>query len=303
MPYFKIYIKGKDTPLEYYEDSEAIEFVKQKLDEKFAPLKEFAKKAWGGMSPFDKAALATAPLPIIGDITGLVADADMFINDPESRTLLNAGLSAAGLIPFVPALSTVRKVNNPPMDEASKMERAKEQGYKRGFYRGGKPPDEKGLMGGQQFYSRDKEYAEGFGEKSPDFREYMLNIEKPLNWNSAINKADIDDIESYLNKIGDKRLSPYLQDIVATDYEGEISGATLYQLLDNVGIETPEGILKASGFDAIDTGRDVRKITKEGVRDLTAAFDPSKKLDPNVFATGAVGAIGLSAINDEDSQD
>jgi len=111
MPYFKIYIKGKDTPLEYYEDSEAIEFVKQKLDEKFAPLKEFAKKAWGGMSPFDKAALATAPLPVIGDITGLVADADMFINDPESRTLLNVGLSAAGLIPFVPALSITSKLN------------------------------------------------------------------------------------------------------------------------------------------------------------------------------------------------
>jgi hypothetical protein len=52
----------------------------------------------------DNAALATAPIPIVGDVLGLGADAHRFATDPESRTWGNAGLAALGLLPFVPPL-------------------------------------------------------------------------------------------------------------------------------------------------------------------------------------------------------
>lgn len=62
-------------------------------------------------NPLDSAAIATAPVPVVGDIVGLLADGYMYVTDPESRTLANAGLSAAGLIPGIPAASLARQVD------------------------------------------------------------------------------------------------------------------------------------------------------------------------------------------------
>ena len=36
------------------------------------------------MSPLDAAALITSPVPVVGDVTGLAADVDMYMRDPES---------------------------------------------------------------------------------------------------------------------------------------------------------------------------------------------------------------------------
>jgi hypothetical protein len=57
-------------------------------------------------------ALATAPFPVVGDVAGAVSDAAMYAAYPEERTMLNAGLSLAGLLPFVPAASTIRAGKN-----------------------------------------------------------------------------------------------------------------------------------------------------------------------------------------------
>ena len=60
----------------------------------------------GLISPFDVPleanAMMAAPVPILGDILGLAADAKMYATEPESRTLPNFALSAAGALPFVP---------------------------------------------------------------------------------------------------------------------------------------------------------------------------------------------------------
>lgn len=63
-----------------------------------------------GLDPLDQAALATAPIPIAGDVLGAAADVSMFINEPETRTPVNFGLSALGMLPFVPALSATRNI-------------------------------------------------------------------------------------------------------------------------------------------------------------------------------------------------
>lgn len=57
---------------------------------------------WAEDQPLDAAALASTPLPIVGDVAGLANDVRHFYNEPETRTPLNFGLSALGMIPFMP---------------------------------------------------------------------------------------------------------------------------------------------------------------------------------------------------------
>jgi hypothetical protein len=56
----------------------------------------------------DTAALGTAPVPIVGDVLGLLADGKRLRDNPEERTLGNYGLSALGLLPFMPSLGMIR---------------------------------------------------------------------------------------------------------------------------------------------------------------------------------------------------
>lgn len=55
----------------------------------------------------DGAALATSPVPILGDLIGLGADGYRFATDPSSRTPANFGLTALGALPFVPPASAI----------------------------------------------------------------------------------------------------------------------------------------------------------------------------------------------------
>lgn len=52
----------------------------------------------------DMSALATSPVPVVGDAVGIGADAYRYATDPSSRTPLNFGLTALSAIPFLPPL-------------------------------------------------------------------------------------------------------------------------------------------------------------------------------------------------------
>lgn len=52
--------------------------------------------------------LPMSAFPVAGDVTGLAADAAMYANYPEERTLGNYALTALGVLPFVPAASAAR---------------------------------------------------------------------------------------------------------------------------------------------------------------------------------------------------
>ena len=98
-----------------------------------------AKNMFTSMHPMDQVALTTAPFPILGDVTGLAADARMFSQEPESRTPLNFGLSALGALPFIPAAATIKAFHGTPhkvdkfsMDKIGTGEGA--QAYGHGLY-------------------------------------------------------------------------------------------------------------------------------------------------------------------------
>ena len=67
-----------------------------------------AVEAVKGMTPLQQTALATAPIPVVGDAAGIAADVEMYATQPEERTGLNYLMSAVGLLPFVPSASQLR---------------------------------------------------------------------------------------------------------------------------------------------------------------------------------------------------
>lgn len=58
--------------------------------------------------PSEYASALLGFVPGVGDTIGLAADAKMYMQRPEERTLGNLGLSMAGLLPLVPALSAAK---------------------------------------------------------------------------------------------------------------------------------------------------------------------------------------------------
>lgn len=120
--------------------------------------REQPRKQLTGQGLLDVAASGLGPVPIVGDLFGLGADASRFYNEPESRTPLNFGLAALGLLPFVPSgVGAVKKITQyekaheiaqrnaalpvekgglglPPNNTA--MDRARAMGFEGGWYHG-----------------------------------------------------------------------------------------------------------------------------------------------------------------------
>lgn len=69
----------------------------------------------GGLS------LATAPIPLAGDISGLAADAAMYAAYPEERTLGNYAMTALGVLPIVPSASALRVGRKAAQQTASQL--------------------------------------------------------------------------------------------------------------------------------------------------------------------------------------
>ena len=58
------------------------------------------------LNPLQKASLI--PVPIASDIAGVAGDVQMYLENPETRSAGNYMLSAAGLLPFVPAVGSIK---------------------------------------------------------------------------------------------------------------------------------------------------------------------------------------------------
>ena len=255
--------------------SDLPEPVKRYLEGLFGRMSAGTDPIRGNAPGFQRTVEEATGMPRVGE--GVRAYAER-MQSPEARqTLLNMALEfGVGGLP----------------------KKAVEQGYQRGFFRGGRAPNSKGELGNQHHFSRDREYAEGvFNEKyksapDRDFREYAIAMQKPFHLRRTYTTEDILPIQDALKAIGDKRLSPYLKEIVEDDYGGAIPGSALHQLLDQVGIEPARSILQRAGFDAIDSGRDIEMLVPYGVRDLSAKFDKAKRYSPNIFA-GTIGAMAI----------
>ena len=78
----------------------------QSLSGILSKVAEVGGDVWENMNYLDRAALVTAPVPVVGDVTGLLADAYMYATKPEERTALNYSLTGAGVLGGLPASVT-----------------------------------------------------------------------------------------------------------------------------------------------------------------------------------------------------
>ena len=91
----------------------------------FDALKQYLSDAapGGSLNPevtpqglLDVAAMASTPVPVIGDVLGLAADAKRLYDNPNERTAMNYGMSALGLLPFMPSMGSIKSVRGPQAD-------------------------------------------------------------------------------------------------------------------------------------------------------------------------------------------
>lgn len=78
----------------------------QSLSGILSKVKEVGGEVWDNMNYLDRAALVTAPVPVVGDVTGLLADAYMYATKPEERTATNYALTGGSLALGLPASVT-----------------------------------------------------------------------------------------------------------------------------------------------------------------------------------------------------
>jgi hypothetical protein len=238
-----------------------------------------------------------------------------------------AGLSALGAVLGLPVgkyakraaeagrntlFSGVRGgVDDLPMDDASRLARAKRMGYAdEPFYRG----EATGTAPQQYAYgdfSRDAEYAKGFAQKggAVEPREFRLNLKNAFDLNQPITAGSYGKIVAAAAE-RDPKLAADLAESIAPgkgvdwvvgfgkarpDFVVVEKGGApvVYQSLDR-GSSDVVGLLRAAGYDAIDSGRDVRKLAGDGIRLKDARFDPSKASSKNIMA-GVAGASLLPA--------
>jgi len=193
----------------------------------------------------------------------------------------------------------------------SSQERATQMGYAdEPFYRGeatGAKPSQYDTA----FFSRDPEYAKGFaqrgGEDAP--REFRLNLTKTFSDQGALTAEKYGNIVKAAAK-SDPELAKNLAESIApgkgVDWLIEFSrtnpdfvvaepgAAAFVRHAIETGSSDPVSVFRRAGFDAIDSGRDVRKLTGEGIRLKGARFDPSKASSRDIMA-GVAGASLLPA--------
>lgn len=197
------------------------------------------RKQLTGQGLLDTAAIGLSPVPIVGDALGLAADASRFYNEPESRTPLNFGLAALGMLPFVPSgVGAVKKMTQyekahevaqrnaalpvekgglglPPNNTA--MDRAKAMGFEGGWYHGtthdfdkfgGKTHSKEGHLGaGHYFTNSPLDASANYAGVGPDLTgrlereaESILS-RKGVDWRSADDPAYVKALEKAKGKL------------------------------------------------------------------------------------------------------
>lgn len=178
----------------------------------------------------DLAARMSLPVPVLGDVAGLVADSHRLYSEPSERTVGNVGMMVAGLLPGIPSLGATR------------------------VWRGGKAPKD------GYFYSRDPEYAKGFDKG--DYRNYQATADSYLDFNNIYTDTQLRPVITALQESGDHVAAKQIADALK---DGAVEGSHLYLWLKRLAKDSPESVLSRAGFDAIDTGRDLRMMNLQGV--------------------------------------
>ena len=198
-----------------------------------------------------------------------------------------------------------------PMDPASRWTRSLEGGYSReNFYRGertGKTPTEFPHGG---HFSRDRDTAAGVaqigGASAPT--TYRLNLSKTFDLAKPVTAENYGRLLTELHKT-DPKLATSMADAIAPGRDvGWVlefakrnpqhlvaeNGTAVHNMIVQGGRDLV-GTYRRAGYDALDNGREVIKMTGDGIRRHDAVFDPRRARDQNVLAL-VLGLLGLPRV-------
>ena len=284
---------------------------------------------WAQNNPVDAAFIAASTAPIVGDAIGFGKDVyDMSPMGDTPFTATNTALAGAGLLPFVPAgMGSIKKVvSDLPMDEASRMARAKEQGFDVDAFHG-TTSDFKSVdkdkfgksqaVFGDAFYSttnpkRASTYAGDTGQIMPVMlrSEDMIDLTKPASVSTLTKmsdvltnagaKVEVRDDGTFFAKLGDK--SVFIDSYSPMD-------VNFKKLKDGFGKENAQKILEEAGVKGLigpeGLGTKVfANYDPTSIRSRFAQFNPLKKNSTDLLAgIGGATIIAPSMINALQSED
>lgn len=140
----------------------------------------------------DALALASSPIPVAGDVVGAAADGYRYWNQPEERTPGNFALSAAGLLPFIPAVGSLKSVGTKAYHATTAKEFEKFSEKMIGSVNGKKLQDQGFWFSSDPFQA--KVYATGDPRTRAQVRvlEALLDMQNPAVWDKSLKGAFIE---------------------------------------------------------------------------------------------------------------
>jgi hypothetical protein len=264
---------------------------------------------WAQENPLDAGALAVSPVPVLGDLAGLANDLRHYATDPASRTWGNYALSAAGLLPLVPGVAgtLAKAADNLPMDEASRMARAREMGFDPGvaLYRGQPEdyaslrPSERGRFGPGVYASEQPGVAEMYG----DFVAPLVGPRDDALFNAMPGARSLD------AGARDRIIAQLKPDEVAKlatfeKWYGQDAEAFWEALRRVAGDERASEAISAAGFKGIrgiGDGAETVVFDPRDVRSRFARFDPRNADSADLLAgVAGAGVVGNALLADRD---
>lgn len=223
---------------------------------------------------------------------------------------LTAIATGLGALPLPAAALTKRVSKSLPLDEASRMARAEQQGFSdQTFFRGEATGRFREEFPGGAFFSRDENIARGFAQRggadNPD--QFKLNIQNAFSDAEPVTAKTFSNLVQSAKKV-DPSFADNMADLVAegqnADWMLEFAKRNPDVVVSENGTlirafieksRAPEAIFLGAGFDALDVGQDVRKLSGDGIRRKEAAFDPDKTASRNVFHAAPLAVVPLAA--------
>jgi hypothetical protein len=194
-----------------------------------------------------------------------------------------------------------------PMDEASRMARSEEMGNKHTLWRGESDGSSPSRYPDGGFFSRDKSYSDAFAQRGglPEAREFRLNLDKAYKDYEPLTAEQV----SRLIRAADPKFASQLAEMFRvtparfievakanpTRRVTDPSNTAYLRQAMEYNSTNWAGLLRRAGFNAFDSGRDVRMLTGKGIRHKDAVFDPAKAKSTDIFAS-VTGAVAVPAL-------
>ena len=250
----------------------------------------------------------TSPMPEYGDSEGMAQK----VNDLSALAMPGGFLSA-------PRGAIGSSGSRPPMNKVAQLNlwKAKQQGYPNEpfFRRNHKDQRPTEFPEGGRFWRNDKAGWKAT-RRGEEVSEYRLATSKVFDPTSRLTAADMAHIFETVNAIHPEVAAKMTHDLVpgggiekfrafvkdAPELLGP-EGWWMERLLLKHKVD-PNAILPRAGYDAIDYGTGVQKLTGAGIRSVNAAFNPAMRDSQNIMASiPGAGAVPWPSLTTDPSQE